>query len=87
MPLKTIFIYWPLLAIVIVTVLCRLIHNAKIAERMLEKKPDQRRPAASLAYLHDTTAIKYTRAIPLNDKSRITFWVRTGTSDKRTIND
>ena len=39
MLLKAIFIYWPLLSIVLVTVLCRLVHNAKIADRALENRP------------------------------------------------
>jgi hypothetical protein len=32
MLLKAIFIYWPLLSIMIVAVLCRLVHNAKLAD-------------------------------------------------------
>ncbi|VVP93866.1 hypothetical protein PS918_03510 [Pseudomonas fluorescens] len=36
MTLKDLFIYWPLLSIAIVAVLCRLVHNAKAAVRALE---------------------------------------------------
>lgn len=32
MLLKAIFIYWPLLSIMIVVALCRLVHNAKLAD-------------------------------------------------------
>ncbi|WP_152974892.1 hypothetical protein [Pseudomonas sp. RIT-PI-q] len=37
MLLKGIFLYWPLLSIMIVAVLCRLVHNAKLADRAVEK--------------------------------------------------
>ncbi|WP_256590161.1 hypothetical protein [Pseudomonas sp. Irchel 3A7] len=35
MSLNALFIYWPLLAIAIATTLCRLIHQAKAADRAL----------------------------------------------------
>lgn len=38
MILKVIFIYWPLLSIVIATLLCRLIHNAKLAAKAQEQR-------------------------------------------------
>jgi hypothetical protein len=38
MLLKAIFIYWPLLSIMIVAVLCRLVHNAKLADWAVEKR-------------------------------------------------
>ncbi|MDR6917308.1 nitrate reductase NapE component [Pseudomonas sp. 3296] len=34
--LKVIFIYWPLLSVIIAAALGRLVHNAKIADRALE---------------------------------------------------
>lgn len=37
MLLKAIFLYWPLLSIMIVAVLCRLVHNAKLADQAVEK--------------------------------------------------
>ncbi|WP_212627214.1 hypothetical protein [Pseudomonas sp. PP3] len=36
MSLKALFIYWPLLSIATAAVLCRLIHNAKLADRALQ---------------------------------------------------
>ncbi|MGE8153196.1 hypothetical protein ACQKP5_18360 [Pseudomonas vancouverensis] len=36
---------WPLLSIVIVTVLCRLIHKAKLADQALERYASQRNAA------------------------------------------
>ncbi|MFJ3371526.1 hypothetical protein [Pseudomonas sp. NPDC086251] len=36
MLLKAIFLYWPLLSIMIVVVLCRLVHNAELANRAVE---------------------------------------------------
>lgn len=38
---------WPLLSIVCVTVLCRLIHNAKLADQALERHASQRNSAQS----------------------------------------
>ena len=41
MALKTLLIYWPLLSIAIVVVLCRIVHNAKVALAALEiQAPD-----------------------------------------------
>ena len=36
MLLKAIFLYWPLLLVMIVVVLCRLVHNAELANRAVE---------------------------------------------------
>jgi hypothetical protein len=33
--LKVIFIYWPLLSVIIAAALSRLVHNAKVADRAL----------------------------------------------------
>jgi hypothetical protein len=43
MPLKALFIYWPLLSIATAAVLCRLIHKAKLADCALQAQ--QREPA------------------------------------------
>ncbi|WP_419710225.1 hypothetical protein [Pseudomonas sp. NFX224] len=44
MALKTLLIYWPLLSIAIVVVLCRLVHNAKVALAALEIQAPDRQP-------------------------------------------
>lgn len=46
MSLKALLIYWPLLSIAIVAVLCRLVHNAKVAVRALEIQLPERQPLA-----------------------------------------
>ncbi|MFU2325675.1 hypothetical protein [Pseudomonas sp. NFX98] len=44
MALKTLLIYWPLLSIAIVVVLCRIVHNAKVALAALEIQAPDRQP-------------------------------------------
>jgi hypothetical protein len=44
MLLKVLFIYWPLLAIAVATILCTLIHRAKAADRVLRIQRQDRRP-------------------------------------------
>lgn len=53
MLLKTVIIYWPLLSIVMTAGLCRLVHNAKVADR------------ANLAANHNVKRLVIQSATPL----------------------